>query len=95
MSYEIVNKFYLGGLQEFDQYIKLNPINIGNSEIISSLTRYKKFFSSSFTDKTNVIFILCSDPKDARKELINRKLYETLGVVNLAETYNLENTKDN
>ena len=40
MSYKIVNKFYVGGLQKFDQYTMLNPID--NNEIMSLLTSYKK-----------------------------------------------------
>lgn len=43
-SYKIVNKIYIGGLQEFDQYTRLNPVDMGkdNDEIISLLTRCKK-----------------------------------------------------
>ena len=106
MSYEIVNKFYVGRLKKLDQYTRLNPIDISidNNEIISLLTRYKKhqyrliitslLFSSSFTDELNVIFISCSGLNDAIKALINGKLYKMLGVINLSEIYNLENIKD-
>ena len=103
MSYEIVNKFYVGRLKKLDRYTRLNPIGISidNNEIISLLTRYKKhqyrliitslLFSSSFTDEPNVIFISCSGLNDTIKALINRKLYKMLGVINLSEIYNLEN----
>ena len=94
-------------MQGFDQCTRLNPIDISidNKEIISSLSRYKKnkycfiitflLFGSSFTDNTNVIFISVGSLNNAKKALINTKIYETLGVINLSEIYNLENIKGN
>ena len=80
-------------------------ISTDNNDIISSLTRYKKhkyffiitslLFSSSFTDETNVLFISRTGLNDANKALINGKFYQTLGVINLSEIYNLENIKGN
>ena len=52
-------------------------------------------FSSSLTDDTNFIFISCSGLNDAIKALINVKLIQTLGVINLLEIRNLENIKGN
>lgn len=52
-------------------------------------------FSSSLTDDTNFIFISRSGLNDAIKALINGKLIQTLGVINLLEIRNLENIKGN
>ena len=41
MSYKLIEKFYVGELQEFDQYTSLNPIDISKhkNELISLTTR--------------------------------------------------------
>lgn len=39
----------------------------------------------------SVLFISCSGLDDAKKALINGKLYETLGAINLSDIRNLEN----
>ena len=41
MSYKLIDKFYVGELQEFDQYTRLNPIDISKhkNELISLTTR--------------------------------------------------------
>ena len=67
MPMEIVNKFYIGGLQQFDQHTQLNSIeiSINSNEIIATLARYKRqkyrfivmplLFRSSYTDDTYAI----------------------------------------
>ena len=105
MPIEIVNKFYIGGLQQFDQHTQLNSIeiSINNSEIIDTLARYRQHkycfiimplsFSSSNTDDTYAILIPCSSLNSPKKALINGETYETLEVINLSEVRNLENIK--
>ena len=66
----VVDEILISGLQDLEQYRKLNPIDIkiDNSQIISSLTKYGKYrlkitsllISASFIQITNVIFITCS-----------------------------------
>ena len=105
MPIEIVNKFYIGGLQQFDQHTQLNSIeiSINNSEIIDTLARYRQHkycfiimplsFSSSNTDDTYAILIPCSSLNSPKEGLINGETYETLEVINLSEVRNLENAK--
>ena len=64
MSYKIVNKFYVGGLQKFDQYTMLNPID--NNQIMSLLTRYKQKNINIALSSYSVIFILCSGLNNAK-----------------------------
>ena len=107
MPMEIANKFYISGLQQFDQHTQLNSIeiSINNNEIIATLARYKQhkyrfiimplLFSSSYTDDTYAILIPCSSLNSPKKALINGETYETLEVINLSEVRNLENAKSN
>ena len=79
----VVDEILISGLQDLEQYHKLNPIDIkiDNSQIISSLTKYGKYrlkitsllISASFIQITNVIFITCSGLNDSKKTLINGK----------------------
>ena len=79
MSYEIFDIIHIGRLQNTDNYDQLNAIDIeiSDNEIISTLTKYKKykyrflltglFFSSSFTTDTNIIFVTCNGLNQAKK----------------------------
>ena len=79
----VVDEILISGLQDLEQYHKLNPIDIkiDNGQIISSLTKYGKYrlkitsllISASFIQITNVIFITCSWLNDSKKTLINGK----------------------
>ena len=105
MLMEIVRKFYIGGLQQFDQHTQLNSIeiSINSNEIIATLARYKQhkyrfiimplLFSSSYTYDTYAILIPCSSLNSPKEALINGETYETLEVINLSEVRNLENVK--
>lgn len=107
MPMEIANKFYISGLQQFDQHTQLNSIeiSINNNEIIATLARYKQhkyrfiimplLFSSSYTDDTYARLIPCSSLNSPKEALINGETYETLEVINLSEVRNLENAKSN
>ena len=69
MYTEIINE-NIGGLQNFEKYINLNPIEVyvSDNNNISPLTKYKYcliitglLFSSSFTNDMNVVFLLVTD----------------------------------
>ena len=99
MSYQLVDEFRIAGLQNYNVDEKLNPteITIRDSEIQGKLSRYgtqrcKYHFivdsllvSSLVVQDTNVIFLICNGLNDARDSLINRKLYKSIGVVNINE----------
>ena len=77
----VVGEVLISGLQDFEQYHKLNPINIkiNDNQIILLLSKYGKYrlkitsllISSSFDQTTNVIFITCNGLNDAKKDIIN------------------------
>ena len=81
----VVDKILISGLQDFEQYHKLNPIDIkiDDSQVISSLSKYGKYrlkitsslISASFNQTTNVVFIICNRLNDAEKEIINWKIH--------------------
>ena len=72
MPFKIIDQVKLGGLQNFDTYDKLNPVEISirDSEVNGFLTRFKQYkyrfvmdnllFSSALTNDTNVIFVSCN-----------------------------------
>ena len=71
MSHEIVDTVCILGLQNFDDYGRLNPveITIDSNKIIETLSNYKKYkfrfiiesllFSTNLQNNTDVIFITC------------------------------------
>ena len=97
MPYEINDHEKIGGLQNFDRYDKLNPVEISvrDSGVITYLSRYQRYkcrfiidnllFSSALTNDTNVIFVSCNGLNEAKESLINGKLFKILGVINLTE----------
>ena len=99
MSYQIVDEVRTVGLQNYNLFEKLNPIdiNIHDSEIQGKLSRYgtqrykycfiidSLLICSLFVQDTNVIFLICNGLNDARDSLINGKLYKGLGIINIDE----------
>ena len=99
MTYQIIDEIRIVGLQNYNIYEKLNPIeiNIRDSEIQGKLSkygtqRYKYCFiidglliSSLVVQNTNVILLICNGLSDARDSLINGKLYKSLAVININE----------
>ena len=97
MSHQIIDTVHILGLQNFDDYGRLNPvevtINLNNIiEILSNYKRYKfrfiiksLLFSRNLQNNTDVIFVTCDSLTEAKTALINSKLYKTLGVVYLSE----------
>ena len=100
ISYQIVDEIRIVGLQNYNIYEKLNPIeiNIRDTEIQGKLSRYgnqrykhrfiidRLLISSSVVQDTNAIFLICNGLNDARDSLINGKLYKSLGRININET---------
>ena len=100
MFYQMVDQIRIVGLQNYNAYEKLNPIEIDirDSEIQwrkllkYGAQRYKYCFiidslliSSSVVQYINVIFLICNVRNDARDSLMNAKLYKSLGVININE----------
>ena len=73
MSHIIVDTVHILGLQNFDDYGRLNSVEktINSYKIIETLSGYKKYkfrfviksllFSTNLQHNTNVIFITCND----------------------------------
>ena len=99
MSYQTVDEIRIVGIQNYNVYEKLNPIeiNIRDSEIQGKVSRYltqrykyhfiidSSLISSSVLQDKNVIFSICNGLNDARDPLINRKLYKSPGIININE----------
>ena len=95
-----VDEILISGLQDFEEYPKLNPIDIkiNDNQIKSSLSKYGKYrlkitsllLGASFNQTTDVIFITCNKLSNAKKALINRKIHNILGLINLTEQENFE-----
>ena len=105
MSTEIINEININGLQNFEKYSSLNPIEIhvSDNDIISTLTKYKNYkycfiitgllFSWSVINDINVVFITCNGLKDSRKALINGKIYNALEINNISQIKNWDKIK--
>ena len=98
MQSKIIDEFKTEGLQNFNQYLKINPIaiQIVESEIQNKLLFYSKnykyrfianslLFSSSIQKDTNVIFIVTNGLNDAKEILINRKLFQGIAVIYISK----------
>ena len=78
MPHEIVDTVHILGLQNFDDYGRLNPveITIDSNKIIKTLSNYKKYrfrfiiesllFSTNLQNNTDVIFITCNNLMEAK-----------------------------
>ena len=99
ISLILIDEVKIGGLQNHNVYTKLNHVDISirDSELNFFLSRYNRrynylivinnlIFSSSVTQDTNVIFLSCNGLNNAKDALIQGKVYETLGVVNIIQT---------
>ena len=99
MSCQLVDQFKTAGLQNYNAFEKLNPIEINTRDrkIQEKLSRYgtqrykyrfivgSLLISSSVVQDMNVIFLIRSGRHDARDSLINRKVYKSIGVININE----------
>ena len=107
MERKIIDQVKIEGLQKFEQYTKINPVSteINDSEIMNKLRFYAKrykfrfianslLFSSSIQKDTNVIFITKNGLNDVKDIIINGKLYQGIGEINISEIENWENMKN-
>ena len=97
MSYTIIDEVKIGGIQSFDRFDKLNPVEvrITISEVSTFLSRFTRnkyrfivnnlLFSSSLKKDASVIFVCCNGLNEAKEALINRKFEKTLGIFNISQ----------
>ena len=104
---KIVKNFFVQGIQKFDHFKKLNPLNIEiiDSEIRNEISLYARSnyrytfrfivnsltFSSNLTEDTNAIFIVTNSLLEAPTHFINDKNYNGLGVIYTSEIKNWQN----
>ena len=104
---KIIDEIKIEGFQNFEQYMKINPIDIRitDPEIQTKLLYYSKrfkykfianslLFSSSIKEDTKVIFITTNDLNDAKEILINNKIFQGIGIIYISEIENLDKIKN-
>ena len=81
MLVDAIDEIKSMGLQSFNQYDKLNPVEVSiqNNEVNVYLNRFSRYkyrliinnllFSSSMINDTNVIFVSCNGLNNARDTL--------------------------
>ena len=98
---KIVENFFIQGLQQFDKFKTLNPLNIQviDTEIRNKISLYARsnyryifrfianglLFSSNLTEDTNCIFIVADSLVDARHIFINDKFVQAIGIIYTSE----------
>ena len=98
---KIVKTFFVQGIQKFDQFKKLNPLNVEiiDSEIRNEISLYARsnyrytfrfivnslLFSSGFTEDTKAIFIVSNSLLESSASFINDTNYNTLGAIYTSE----------
>ena len=105
---KFVAEFKIEGFQNFQQYFKINPINIQiidpqiQNKLLFQANKYKyRFiansisFSSSIQKDINAIFIITNGLNDAKEILINGKLLQGIGVIFTSEIEDWKNTEKN
>ena len=101
---KIVKTFFVQGIQKFDQFKKLNPLNIEiiDSEIRNEISLYARsnyrytfrfivnslLFSSGLTEDTKAIFIVTNSLLEAPTHFINDTNYNGLGAIYTSEIEN-------
>ena len=92
---EPVGTLIIRAQQDFELHNQLNPIEIkiDGNQIINALKKYKGakyhftpigfLFPSSVTNDTNQIFVTCRELNKTKIALINGKILNILGVINL------------
>ena len=101
---KIIAEFKIGRFQNFQQYLKIKPINIRitDTDIQNKLLLYARkykdrfsanslLFSSSIHKDTKVIFVTTNGLNDAKEILINGKIFQKIGVIYTSE---IEDWKD-
>ena len=99
---EPIETVIVRGQQKFDLYDVLNPIQIqiNDDRILNILKKHKNvyyklspigiLFPSFITNDTKQILVTCRALNDAKIALINGKIYNILGIINLNKTNNWE-----
>ena len=95
---QIKDEFKIEGLQNFEQYSKINPISVRiiDPDLQTKLLFYSKkykyrfianilLFSSSIKEDTKTIFISSNGLNDAKDLLINGKVFQRTGVIYISE----------
>ena len=103
---KIVDEIKIEDFQNFEQYMKINPINIRiiDPEIQTKFMFYSKkykyrfianslLFSSSIKEDTKIIFITTNGLNDAKDILINGKIFQGIGVIYISEIENWDKIK--
>ena len=103
---QIKDEFIIEGLQNFEQYSKINPISVRiiDPDLQTKLLFYSKkykyrfianslLFSSSIKEDTKVIFITTNGLNDAKDILINGKIFQGVGVIYISEIENWNKIK--
>ena len=101
---KIVKTFFVQGIQKFDHFKKLNPLNIEiiDSEIRNEISLYARsnyrytfrfivnslIFSSGLTEDTKTIFIVTNSLLEAPTHFINDTNYNGLGAIYTSEIEN-------
>ena len=98
MQMQIIDELKIEGFQNFQQYLKINPINIQitdpeiQNKLLFYVNRYKYrfianivLFGFSIQKDTNVTFITTNRLNDAKEILINGKLFQGIGVIYTSE----------
>ena len=104
---KIIDEIKIEGFQIFEQYMKINPIDIRTTdpEIQTKLLYYSKrfkykfianslLFSSSIKEDTKVIFITTNGLNDAKEILINGKIFQRISVIYISEIENWDEIKN-
>ena len=105
---KFVDEFKIEGFLNFQQYLKINPINIQiidpqiQNKLLFQANKYKyRFiansisFSSSIQKDINAIFIITNGLNNAKEILINGKLLQGIGVIFTSEIEDWKNTEKN
>ena len=106
---KIVETFIIQGIQKFDKFKQLNPVNVEviDSEIRNKISLYARsnyrytfrfianslLFSSNLVKDTNVIFIVTNSLFEAQTVFINDKKFQGLGTIYTSEIENWDDIK--
>ena len=104
---QIKDEFLIAGLQNFEQYSKINSISVWiidlnlENKLLFYSKKYKYrfianslLFSSAIKEDTNAIFITTNGLNDAKDILINGKVFQGIGVIYISEIENWDKIKN-
>ena len=107
INMKIIDEIKIEGFQNFEQYMRINPINIRiiDPEIQTKLMYYSKkykyrfianslLFSSSIKEDTKVIFITTNGLNDVKDILITGKIFQGIGIIYISEIENWNKIKN-